>query len=521
MSTEPSQHGWRVAGFSVVLLLLVTLGMYRETAGYLISLWNQLEIGEYAHGYLVLAISGYLILRNRQALSNMTPCPQYWALVAVMAASLLWMLAVLVGVLMLQTVALLLLLLAVVWTVLGNRVTWMLMLPILFIGFAIPIWFPLSPPLQELSADVVFRFIRVLGVPAFRQGNDIMLPSGMLSVTEACSGLRYLLPALALGTLYGYLNYVTFRARLLVMLIAALAAVFINIVRVFVVVYLGYATDMQHSFVNDHLVLGWYLFGGMLVILLVLDARLHRHRPPADPAGAAIGNNTLSTSCENSRLQHVAIVIAGTVLLSVGPVVAYWVDHRPPVKNARTELELPAGTGGWMGPVASVDDWMPEYRGAITRKQAYQKGGERVDLYMGYYPVQRQGEELIGYLNRISNEDVWHTRNQRGRLQQAGDLKVLEQILEKGDGAQRLVWYWYRVAGWHTTNKYQAKALQVLGLVTGKPDASVVAVAIATGDDADHARKVLGDFVAAMKKPLTKLIEHDQSEWSADQSEAP
>jgi exosortase A len=504
------QHGWRIAGFSVMVLLLVTLGMYHETVSYLTSQWNQLEIGEYAHGYLVLAISGYLILRNRQVLSAQTPCPQYWALVAVMAASLLWLLAVLVDVLMLQTVALLLLVLAVAWTVLGNRVTWMLLLPILFIGYAIPIWFPLAPLLQDLSADVVFRLIRMLGIPAFLQGNDIVLPTGMLSVTEACSGLRYLLPALALGTLYGYLNYASYSARLLVVLIAAGAAVFINIVRVFIVVYLGYATDMQHPFVSDHLVLGWYLFGGMVVILLALDLLLHRHRQPADPVNATVSHDPLSTSCEIGWLQYVAVVVTGSILASAGPAVAYWVDHRPPVDNARVELELPAGAGGWTGPVASDNDWMPEYRGAITRKQAYQKDGERVDLYIGYYPVQRQGEELIGYLNRISNEHVWHTRNPKGSLQQAGNMAVLEQLLEKGGSAQRLVWYWYSVAGWQTTNKYQAKTLQVLGLVTGKPDASVVAVAIATGDDADHARKVLGEFVSTMKRPLARLNDHNQ-----------
>jgi len=510
VSTEHLQHGWRIAGFSVLLLLLLTLGMYHETVSYLTSQWNQLEIGEYAHGYLVLVISGYLILRNRQALSALTPCPQYWALVAVMAASLLWLLAVLVDVLMLQTVALLLLVLAVAWTVLGNRVTWMLLLPILFIGFAIPIWFPLAPLLQDLSADVVFRLIRMLGIPAFRQGNDIVLPAGTLSVTEACSGLRYLLPALALGTLYGYLNYVTFRTRLLAVLIAAIAAIFINIVRVFVVVYLGYTTDMQHPFVGDHLVLGWYLFGGMVFILLALDILLHRHCQPADPVNATVSHDPPSTSCEKGWLQYVAVVVIGAILASAGPAVAYWVDHRPPADNARVELELPAGAAGWTGPVASDNDWMPEYRGAITRKQAYQKDGERVDLYIGYYPVQRQGEELIGYLNRISNEDVWHSRNPKGSLQQAGNMKVLEQLLEKGGSEQRLVWYWYRVAGWHTTNKYQAKALQVLGLVTGKPDASVVAVAIDPGDDADHARKVLGEFVSTMKMPLAKLTEHNQ-----------
>jgi exosortase A len=242
----------------------------------LIRLWNQLQIGEYSHGYLVVAISLYLILRQRRTLSTLTPCPNTWALLAVAAASLLWMLAALADVQMLQTVGLLLVVLAVVWTVVGNRVTRALLFPILFIGFAIPVWFPLSPLLQDLTADAVFGTIRLLGIPALRQENLIVLPAGRLSIEEACSGLRYLLAALTLGTLYAYLNYKTFRARLIIVLISVGAAVLSNMLRVFIVVYLGYTTDMQHPLVHDHLSLGWYLFGGLVVILLFLDARLHR-----------------------------------------------------------------------------------------------------------------------------------------------------------------------------------------------------------------------------------------------------
>ena len=92
-------------------------------------------------------------------------------------------------------------------------------------------------------------------------------------------------------------------------------------------------------------------------------------------------------------------------------------------------------------------------------------------------------------------------------MQQTADQPVLEQLLEKGGAEKRLVWYWYRVAGRHTTNKYAAKALQVLGLITGRPQASVVAVATDTGDDNGHARSVLGEFLATMQAPLAKLAD--------------
>ncbi len=507
MNTEPGRNTWRVAGPSVALLLLLVFGLYHSTLFYLVGLWNQLEIGEYAHGYLVLAISGYLILRNRPKLSALTPCPSNWALLAVAAAGLLWTLAALVDIQMLQAVSLLMLVLATVWAVLGNRVTRALAFPLLFIGFAIPIWFPLSPFLQDVTADVVFWGIRLLQIPAFRQENLIVLPAGSLSIEEACSGLRYLLAALTLGTLYAYLYYQSLRARLLVVLISAGAAVLANMVRVFIVVYLGYTSEMQHPFVEDHLSLGWYLFGGLVVILLILDAQLSRYFQSAAPS-VAVENQARSTVCSKGLVQYVGIITASLMLVAAGPGAIYWINHQAQPVDGQVELVLPSGSGGWAGPFDSEDDWIPQYPGAMSQKQAYRKEKERVFLYLGYYPAQKQDAEVINDLNRISNKDVWQTRYPRGRSQRTDDDQpVLEQLLEKRGDVLRLVWYWYRVAGRQTTNKYEAKLLQVLGLVSGRPQAAVVAVAVETGGDLDRARQVLREFVSAMNTALVKVVD--------------
>jgi exosortase A len=508
MNAEQSWYGWRIANISILVLLLLLLLIYHETILYLIGLWNDLEHGEYGHGYLILAVSGYLILHNRKALSLLAPCPYYPALLAVLAVSLLWILAVLVDVLVLQIVSLLLFILAIVWTMLGSRITGKFLFPILFIGFAIPVWFPLTPFLQHLSADTVFWVIRILGIPAFQQDNEIILPAGSLSVTEACSGLRYFIPGLALGALYGYLNYVTFNARLLVFLISAGATVLVNIIRVFIVVYIGYTTEMQHPFVEDHLVLGWYLFAGMVIILLVADTLLNRYYQPAG-SDSIESNNSPVVSCRKGGLQYLSILVASVMLLSAGPVAIYWINHQSLPENMQTELELPSGIGGWKGPIKSDNDWMPKYRGAIAQKQAYQKGEQRIDLYIGYYRVQRQSKELIYYANRISNQDIWHSRNPKGSLKQTNDRMVLEQLLEKDGGKQRLVWYWYCVAGFDTTNRYYAKALQILGLITGNTQAYIIAIAVNSESDATDARMVLDKFISVMETPLAKLTEQN------------
>ncbi len=89
----------------------------------------------------------------------------------------------------------------------------------------------------------------------------------------------------------------------------------------------------------------------------------------------------------------------------------------------------------------------------------------------------------------------------------AGGQQVLEQLLENNDGSQRLVWYWYRVAGQNTVNKYQAKALQVLGLLNGKRQASIVAIATKLDEEPESTRKTLGQFVEQMDSSIDRVID--------------
>jgi len=507
VSNEQVKASWRFAGPSVAVLLLLTLALYQQTLLYLVDLWNQVDTGEYAHGYLVLAISGYLIFNNRKRLSALTPCPEYRALVVVAAASMLWMVSALVDVQMLQAVALLLLVLAIVWAVLGNQVIRVLAFPILFISFAIPIWFPLSPILQNLAADVVFWAIRLLSIPALRQDNMIVLPAGTLSIEETCSGLRYLLAALTLGSLYAYMNYSRLRARLIVVFVSAGSAVLANLLRVFIIVYLGYTTDMQHTLVYDHLSLGWYLFGGLVIILLFFDARLNKGSPVTESKVSDVLHAATPAGNKSTPLRYFILVMGTGLLVFSAPAVVYQIGHQSPGEAAVIVAELPRDVEGWLRIEAVNDGWMPVYNGAVDQKQFYKNNNNEVALYLGYYPVQKQGEELINDLNRINNKDRWRTAYPRPRLQSVDGRQVLEQLLDNGTKKQLLVLYWYNVAGTVTTNKYEAKVLQVLGLLTGKPWAFVVAVAVEKNDDADFTRQVLKDFILSIEKPMEKEIE--------------
>ncbi len=509
-----------------LFILILTLVLYQSTVFYLIGIWNDIRIGTYAHGYLVLAISAWLIFKNRHQLAKQQPCASFTGLGLVIFAMLLWLVATLTSVEMVQAAALLLLIVGLVWVSFGITIMRMLLFPILFISFALPLWSPLSPILQNITADVVFWLARLFEIPATRQENLIIVPYGVLSIEEACSGLRYLLAALTLGTLYAYMNYHRPAARLLVVFISAAAAVLANIIRVFIVVYVAYTSDMQSDLVRHHLMMGWYLFGAVIAVLLVIDVAFYRLRQRNHKGDSIVGDTednqaadltTVNKVCKNTPVQQFFILFVAVVLMAMGPVIVQLTHHG--VKSAhivqsqqRVDLShiLPANMGTWTKINDKNNDWQPIYLHAVELNQSYRKASHKVTMYMAYYAEQTQGSELINDMNHITNDRIWRTFYMHAHKQQVGQQAILVQILEKPNAKRKLLWYQYCVAGWCTNSKYKAKILQLLGLLKAHHEAYVIAITtdIETDDNAGirAAAKVLNDFYFSSRPAIPPAI---------------
>ena len=501
MSRDSTASGWNVALTVLGLMLSLLLVLYRDTTLYLAGLWSNWEDGGYSHGYLVLLISCYIIYSERRMLVRMAPCPYIPALLAVAACGLIWSVAGVATVQGVQAAVLLPLVMSVVWVVLGTQVTLKLLLPLMFIGLAIPVWSPLLPPLQIITAESAFWLTRLYGIPAFMQDFTLHLPAGRLSIHEACSGLHYLLAGVTLGVFYAWLNYRRLWSGLLVVMTIALAAILANVLRVFIIIVLAYNTDMQHPFVEDHLRLGWYLFGALVFLLLLADQLFGRR------AGEACAEHvaTPATSCKYATASRLVIFSITAALLAAGPFMIRWAAGQDRHTGLRV-MHLPGGAAGWHGPASVNDGWQPVYRGAITRKGLYSKAGKGVYLFVGYYPGQSQGAELINDLNRIGGNEAWQVREEITSPGQ-GQAEVIETEIETLFAGKRLVWHRYRVAGHDTTNDYVAKYRQVTGLLSGRMDAAVIAIATDVENDMQAARARLADFMYSMGEPLARTAD--------------
>ena len=124
----------------------------------------------------------------------------------------------------------------VVLLLLGWEMLKALWVPVLYLGLMIPwntkYYEGVALPLQTLAATAAERFLRLLGMSIARRGNVLELPSGEISVAEACSGLHLLFAFVALGVMMAFIYRRPLWERAVIMASSVPIAVFCNMVRV-------------------------------------------------------------------------------------------------------------------------------------------------------------------------------------------------------------------------------------------------------------------------------------------------
>ncbi len=119
----------------------------------------------------------------------------------------------------------------------------------------------------------------------YREGQNFVVPSGNWSVVEACSGIRYLIASLTVGTLYAYLTYTSLKRRLIFVGISLLVPVVANWLRAYLIVMIGHLSGNKLAVGVDHLIYGWVFFGVVIAIMFAIGMRwAETEQPQRSPA---------------------------------------------------------------------------------------------------------------------------------------------------------------------------------------------------------------------------------------------
>ena len=121
-----------------------------------------------------------------------------------------------------------------------------------------------------------------MNTPATIDGVFIDTPVGLFEVAEACSGVKFLVAMVALGTLVAHLCFASWKRRVAFMAAAIVVPILANGVRAWGTIYIAQSQGVEFAAGFDHIVYGWIFFA--LVIAAVLGASWRFFdRSPDDP----------------------------------------------------------------------------------------------------------------------------------------------------------------------------------------------------------------------------------------------
>lgn len=208
--TEIEQKGsfWsHVEVLVAAVFALILAALYSQIVPALVVQWW--DDANYSHGFLVPLFSGFLLWRQREQLRALAPPGSTLGLPVLLGGIGLRVLGDLGAENFLMRSSLIVILAGLVLFHLGPRVFRIVIFPVAFLFFMIPlpavVFYAITFPLQQLAAEQAAWVLDVLGVPVLLDGNVIHLSQISLGVTEACSGIRSLISLLAAAVAGAYL----------------------------------------------------------------------------------------------------------------------------------------------------------------------------------------------------------------------------------------------------------------------------------------------------------------------------
>jgi exosortase D (VPLPA-CTERM-specific) len=437
----------------VSILSALFIAAYFVPFSAMISVWSNNE--DYSYGFLIPLASAYLLWEKRSILRNI-PVRSSWGMLPLVV---LFVLISLYGILgssgNVSKPSIPILILLFIGFCFGIESVKRLILPLGFLFFMVPL-----PPaieryfglyLKAVSTQLGGALIALCNIPVNISGNIIDLGVTQLQVVDACSGMRYIFPLLALGFLYAHFFERALWKRAVCVLATIPLGVLFNALRIGVT---GVLTDWLGPKVAEgffHDLSGWVVFVFALAMLFVIS-RILRMFPPRGAAGRpAVALETgpdASPPMEQGNTTP-AFFVSAALLVAVA-MLSLSAGSMPAVTIEGGIQGFPLRIGAWSGRNEPVNPVIIEESGAEEAFSGYfmNGSGSEVSLYMGYRSTAFLSNENFFHSPTVCIPSSGWVEREVTRKTIAGvpyfnNLEVTKMVIEK-EGRRQLVYFWFQ-----------------------------------------------------------------------------
>jgi exosortase len=429
---------------TILGLILLAAGFFSSSIHPLLQRWLKLN-QDLSHGLPTLLIFIFFIWQASPIQSERDSRKIYGLICAALTFfSFVWYLFQSINI-ELPSVLLLLLALALYLAACFSLKTMKDLLPffMLFV-FAIPIFAELNDQLVKLSSVVVGTWIDAIQLTAVIEGNNILIPSGRITIADGCSGLRYLNITVLLAYIICLLNGYNLRQSLLALACATGLGLLVNWIRIFLLVLIGYHSNMQSKLMHDHEIFGWVLF-----IAIIMPAIYW----------APIIRKNMDFRIRIPKCKP----LFPTLCLALGPVLFVSTHHNELSSNTLSLNNLT------IAPLAHKSKLgVPITLNVRSEKitQYYDSDGITFQLDLAKFTPSSAAEKLVPYIPNLHPKDDWIAADQQPTIT---PKEFAITILKNVNSPQKMLLLYQFNVGHNATGSYRfAKLLQLKAKFLGQ-----------------------------------------------------
>ncbi len=437
--------------FGLAFLALAFLLCYAQTIRGLFGLW--LQDGDYSYALSIPLITAFIIWNKRRLIAS-TPVSTSW-LGGVFF--FIFLIISIYGILgsspSAVRPALPLMILSICLFCFGKEIFKILAFPLSLLIFMIPlptlIQTKIGVPLKVVSTKLGELILRLLGVSVYVEGNIIDLGVTQLQVADACSGLRYILPLLALGVIFVYFFEKSRWKQALLVVATIPIAILTNALRIGGTGFLAQKFSVQLADGFFHGFSGWLLFLFALMLLFLfyhILSFIQRHKPTRTKTQInAIRDSLLKMPAKS----QISIVVSSIFLILAG-ILGYAAASLPPLIINKGLTNFPLQFNQWKGRPEDIEARIIALSGAEDAFNGIYRSlnGKLVSLYIGYRGSPFTESENFFHSPNVCLPSIgWKTlasANHKITDVAGFNAIVVRKMLIEKMGYRQLVFYWFQ-----------------------------------------------------------------------------
>lgn len=445
-----------------IFLIMVSLAIFFETVTSIVKGWLTRE---HSHGFLIFALSMYMIWTKRNALrsSPIQPNILVGTLLTILGCSI-YVVGRFGSILLMQQVSLIITAIGIVWLLLGSARGRILLLPLCYLVLMFPILNEIlgnaGLHFQLIATVIASSLLKITNMSIFQQGQFIELPHITLEVSKLCSGISHITALVSLAVPLAYVTQRTTIRKILLIFIAFLMGIFANGLRVALIgIWTRYFSDSTihgpFSMLYSSSVFMLEFFILILFALLIGKTYIKE--------GVTQAKIKPQDKCVKTfpKRYSAAVMIAALIVLTTA---SYEYFSKPvPVYLNKNTKEIPLVVGTWRGrDVDKLGESFEMSSPDFELKRVYYDGsGNRMKLYIGYFASQNQDHEVINY-----RYDWLHNNAAVFKVPTDSSEMFIKKTRYNDQDQSKLAYFWYDIDGKVMIDRYKAKLTTVINAIT-------------------------------------------------------